>query len=711
MTSSTTPRPTQSPKNDKPRVQFPEPFSVAAVIDGLTYELPHPDEPPIDIILIDGSIAQLFSGRVVLRGQTLLIPSGISSAQPITVGGQTITAQPGLSKRPDNTDDNNDGGGGVGLFGFLGGVVSAAGSAGKSIGNAASGAIKFASSAAGSGGVASSELAGAFSSSVSSVAGVVSSLTGIQQSFPLRDLSKDGMKSFTSAQNLGRSSMDWMKSMANVLEEFESLKPDVQQRVRDNIREFSKPGGQLEKAVAAMEAFKDLPWEEEAPKTDSPTPTASAQSSRGVTSTTTKVSSTSASSSSSSSTPTETPMHYYIITEYETPLAIFEKFIQDVDGGVGKADVRSGWQIYETNLTKSRAEEIKARYLFLVTVYTDVGSFRGEEEDEKEMFRAVSRIHDTWNLAGSEGAYDSQPRKKPGTSTFFDLVPRALLSGGENAPYWKKMISSPFHNPPLKPTSQDPPYAADDSGGVGTTIYVLDDGFELDQPDLDDTGRTVDTFFVSNDDAFSSEYMNSVRAMKANAYIMNAHIGSATGHGTKMAIIAGGKINGVAPKANLYLMKIKGQYNTGENPPGSRPIKNSRITPMSLTSVFNEIRVRLDPSGLGPALEDVIGKFITWCENIKLPIVVAAGNDPALRLHQQLPHRLGTPSNTILTVGGVNEDGTLWSSTSMAEAGKPGSMSVYAPAKNIVVPATGESIDTGTSQAAAIVVCNLPGPL
>lgn len=39
----------------------------------------------------------------------------------------------------------------------------------------------------------------------------------------------------------------------------------------------------------------------------------------------------------------------------------------------------------------------------------------------------------------------------------------------------------------------------DDSGGRGTTIYVLDDGFDLDLPDLAADGRRVDTTYAPNE--------------------------------------------------------------------------------------------------------------------------------------------------------------------------------------------------------------------
>jgi hypothetical protein len=112
----------------------------------------------------------------------------------------------------------------------------------------------------------------------------------------------------------------------------------------------------------------------------------------------------------------------------------------------------------------------------------------------------------------------------------------------------------------------------------------------------------------------------------------------------------------------------------------------------------------VDPA-LGPAFDVAMRNFATWCESLKIPFVVAAGNSKNIKLHQQLPHMLGTPENTIITVGGVERDGSLYQDTSRAEAGQAGSMSVYAPARDIVVPGPGG--DTGTSQAAAIVVSRI----
>jgi hypothetical protein len=167
------------------------------VIDGTTYQLPNPGQPAIAIMLVDGSMAQLLAGKVILRGQTLHIPSDLSIAHPISAGGQSITVQPGKSKKPDQGSiGGGNTGGGSGPFSFLKGITNAAGSVAKAVGGAASSAASFASGAAGSGGTAVGNLASTFSSAVDSASEVVSTLNGIQQAFPVEGLSKTGMDVF-----------------------------------------------------------------------------------------------------------------------------------------------------------------------------------------------------------------------------------------------------------------------------------------------------------------------------------------------------------------------------------------------------------------------------------------------------------------------------------------------------------------------------------
>jgi hypothetical protein len=111
-------------------------------------------------------------------------------------------------------------------------------------------------------------------------------------------------------------------------------------------------------------------------------------------------------------------------------------------------------------------------------------------------------------------------------------------------------------------------------------------------------------------------------------------------------------------------------------------------------------------------MEAMFQEFFNWCERNNVPVVLAAGNMPSARpLHEGLPQKFGTETNSIITVGGIREDGKLWPGTAPHDPGTEGSMTLYAPAENIEIPGprgimiTNPGQTAGTSQAAAIVVC------
>jgi hypothetical protein len=369
--SSGASRPTQAPMADNSsQVLFPTYFAVDVVIDGLTFHLPSPEQPHVDIMLLGGSFARLLPGKVMLRGQTFDIPSDLSSPRPISVGGQSIQVQTGQSTKPGTGDDDHGHDGG-GLFAFLGGLGGAAGSAATAMSNTAASAVSFGSSGTGAGGSSALILAKILTAAASNAGGVLSSLNGIQQAFPTEGLSKAGLNTFLQAQNLGRNSINSLQSMGKMLEGFDGLKPDVQQKVRANIAELAKPGGLLKQTSAAMDALSEFPWEKEAPKTALPSPTASprvSESARGTesaatssskagTSASTRISSTSAISSSATPTATSSPQSYFILTRKGTHVDEFNKFVQELDNGIGKKLLSSFGHVYTTKLNATQAKD------------------------------------------------------------------------------------------------------------------------------------------------------------------------------------------------------------------------------------------------------------------------------------------------------------------------------------------------------------------
>ncbi|KAI4653413.1 hypothetical protein J4E93_001179 [Alternaria ventricosa] len=493
-------------------VSIPSGTSLEAVIGGIGYSLPSTDEDSIEVMLLDGSVAQLFSSKIIIGDETVTLPSDLSSETPLPGG---ISAKPAEATTPDGDDDDNDGGGGGvgGLFGALGGIAkgatSALGGAISGVDAVTSGALAFAGGTAGA-------ISGPLTGAIGDMGKFVSSLNGIQKSFPGNELTKGAFDTFTRAHQLARQSLNWMKSTQNLAQNFDDLSSDVQSRVMSGAGEFVKAGGTLAQCKTAMEAFQDFPWEDaEVPSqtaqpsaTDKPTETASTQSTKGtstaqttslqsttdMTSTTQSASSTvtsSQTSSSGSETPTPTAdlkREYVISSEDGTPWTSFKTLIDTLDGGEGfLARFDSiGSYMYVTMLNSTQAAEIADSHDWIEWVGLNEGGVPEEElEDFAEESRAFSVVQ-TKHVLLSEASKSLHAPYPVNAYSMSALAhaPRAMGSPISNAPWWKKMLSAPPPGPdevPLRPENY-PDYLADDTGGAGTTIYVLDDGFDLATP-------------------------------------------------------------------------------------------------------------------------------------------------------------------------------------------------------------------------------------
>ncbi|KAI4941965.1 hypothetical protein J4E91_010515 [Alternaria rosae] len=727
--------------------------SLEAVIGGIGYSLPSSDEDATEVMLLDGSIAQLFAGKIIIGDQTVTLPSDLSSETTFPGG---ISAKPAEATTPDENDDDNDGGGGGGggvgaLFGALGGIAKGATSAlGGAIGSVdavTSGALTFAGGTTGA-------ISGPLTGAIGDTGKFVSSLNGIQKSFPGNELTKGAFDTFTRAHQLARQSLNWMKSTQNLAQNFDDLSSHVQSKVKSGAGDFAKAGGSLAQCKTAMEAFQDFPWEDaEVPSqtaqpsaTDKPTDKASMQSTKGtstaqttsmqsitdMTSTTQSASSTVTSSQKSSSgsetpTPTATAMQEYAIhSRSDTSTDFFKSFVNELDGGKGHLYVWDalGGQLYITMLNATQAMELPENHDFIEYVFRNTID---ETLDGNEEFRAT---HFDWLHASMvprlnkpvEGKDNSQA-----TSTRVEFIPRALLPQDPNAPYWKKMISARPRDITTGNGSprSDPDYLADESGGKGITIYVLDNGFDTTNPDLRPVGRTVDTVVTPN--TLTLGDLDPER--QGDQIIGNGE------HGTMMATIAAGKIHGVAPNADLYLVKTKGQIKDKTNPQVLRHsplnynaalfflnavkshIKARLAKDQNAKSVINlswglNVRTPLKPGGqfaiqrtlMSSVLERQLHQF---CMENNIPLVVAAGNKPDVRLVlDSLPQAFSTPKDTMIIVGAVNELGAVWPQTVNDPKGQ---ISVFAPGTNIVVPALNNiepadmGIRSGTSHATAVV--------
>lgn len=189
----------------------------------------------------------------------------------------------------------------------------------------------------------------------------------------------------------------------------------------------------------------------------------------------------SVSQTSSSATPTPTGFipRYGIFTKRGTSEETFEKFIQELDGGSSYKVTWPGLktQTYLVPLNDSQVAELPTLYSFIDRIILhDVP--RDVIEGQIEEFRAITR-----DVGGASAAQHS--RNVPNGGTIFQTlssyaVSRKELVSRADSLWWKKMLAAPppAAGQPIPNPDNYFPYLADDSGGKGTTIYVLDDGFD-----------------------------------------------------------------------------------------------------------------------------------------------------------------------------------------------------------------------------------------
>ncbi|KNG50433.1 serine protease [Stemphylium lycopersici] len=723
--------------------------SLEAIIGNVTYQLPSSDEDSTEVMLGDGSLAQLFADKIVMESQTVTVPSDLTSTTALPGGVTAKLGEATVPEKPDSNDDDNSGGSG-GLFGALGGIASGAtsalGGAIDGIGSVSSGALAFARGAGG----AATDLSSPLSGAIGHMGKVISSFNGIQKAFTGNELTKEAFETLTGAHTLGRQSLNWMRSTQSLTQDFSNLPADVKSKVQFRAGEFVKPGGVLDQCKEALEKFQDFPWNEadesthmlEPSATSEPTGAPSLQSAQGVStentaagiqssaqSETSRMSS-SQTTASSSETPTPTaPIKnvYGILSKDGTPWPVFKEMIESLDGGKGPLvkwdNIQS--QLYLAEINATQAQEVAESYDFINWIGIHDGGISSDDEETAEEFRAIDTLRQQEpNLPKLFIASDASVSDALTTKDHLHhYAARKMGPPISEAPWWKKMLSAPPSAPDDAPlaSSDYPDYMADETGGAGTIIYILDDGFDTETPDLLPHGRKIETHFVPNKYTIPPSHLD--RGVPENIR------GPASGsHGTIMASLAGGLKTGVAPKADLHLFKVKGQYRHREP---STSISTTHHTELAIGYWTEHIKNHIEARGAsrqkgGPEVKSVINmswgiklellpppkaaeitrllqEFLDYCQQNHIPVVVAAGNTPhTMDVNENAPQRFSKPEDSMVIVGGVDHNGQV---IKQQLSDQDGLVHVYSPGADIEAPidATNFATESGTSQAAAIV--------
>ncbi|KAJ5012217.1 hypothetical protein K4K57_004518 [Colletotrichum sp. SAR 10_99] len=261
----------------------------------------------------------------------------------------------------------------------------------------------------------------------------------------------------------------------------------------------------------------------------------------------------------------------------------------------------------------------------------------------------------------------------------------------------------------------DKDYRYDPTLGQETTIFIVDSGYNTGHQELAKGPRNVEAWYVGNDIVLKGN-----RYYKADQLVPDDtedyhHDGPVRrGHGSGVACAAGGRSLGVASNANMYLVKYKGAARQV-----SGRVSSIGATRASLKAALDHIIVKilerrlqgksvvnfsfgLDPKTAGQEgfaeYQADFDSFQKVMEMNGVVFVMAAGNSASMgsRLGDHLPQLLGTKENHLITVGGVNADGTLWFNSEPegksatgndqgTNAGAVGSVTVYAQSFGVTV--------------------------
>lgn len=206
-------------------------------------------------------------------------------------------------------------------------------------------------------------------------------------------------------------------------------------------------------------------------------------------------------------------------------------------------------------------------------------------------------------LAFSGPVYKKRSTPNTTLEEFSVVVPRALATDipGRN---YLALLSAPLdrHNP--NPATQ---YVHDNTSGTGSTIFIIDSGFNvaaLPYEFCTTSGRWIEEYILPR-------YKRSTR-LTDGQLAQGVHFppdnfddvggisedGLIHGHGTQVAVIAGGCLSGVAPRANLVLIKAAEIKLDRDGHPYSND--EPKILPLAILSGLQLVIARLNDPGKPP---------------------------------------------------------------------------------------------------------------
>lgn len=249
-----------------------------------------------------------------------------------------------------------------------------------------------------------------------------------------------------------------------------------------------------------------------------------------------------------------TSVPYFISSRSGTDKSVFEAYVNKLpDNGKGHylSFPNTPWQSYITNLTLEQAEQAnKQPFMYFVKQVTEPPV---DPDDVSELPPSGNTIERRLFNKNLRSRKNSEPHLK-------------MISAKKSKNLFRRGKLADYTFDPLL--------------GKGQTIYIVDDGFNLDHDELKPTDdRKVGKYFVPRSITLPNMPEGNMAPDDIKCY-------TRFGHGTHVASIAGGLKYGVASKANLVLVKHK---SAAINPRGSGEYINRMVTDEAMENAWNWI--------------------------------------------------------------------------------------------------------------------------
>ncbi|KAK1834885.1 hypothetical protein QBC39DRAFT_379284 [Podospora conica] len=398
----------------------------------------------------------------------------------------------------------------------------------------------------------------------------------------------------------------------------------------------------------------------------------------------------------------------------DMPIPLFHMFTKMLDGGEGiKSNavlgVHTTGPTYYTTMNDSFAIILKH---FPLIAYMDRMKTWEEQIEYDDKYFWLDTPFDPNSGDGPPPSAKYQQRE----SVPLNLQPRALIESDRRESYkhqmmvsWQKKYTYDMGDP------DEPTYLRDESEGDGATIFVIDSGIDISVPKLQTEFRTAG----KNPDDWIYNMGNAITlpdpalrpigwtacpedTQDSHHNIWDNHHQAAKGHGTPVAAIAAGTNFGIAPKADIYSIKLM-QCGWRLDAAGDREIRTMGITPRALREATDRVERIVKQRNLqGKAVmnlswgaktarfqrqvtprtintndvEDMWERLMKMSAANGIIMVTAAGNDgnwppthPGDNMNrvfigEEFPGRYSRPDNELIVVGGTSWQGRLWTRTS-----------------------------------------------